>query len=323
MSQIERSEVMNTFPKTTLLVCVLVSFLGLHSTAYSTDHNSRGQRSLKITEVFVNSEDDTLTITGRNFDLRGNLQVQLGQLGGLPIVGVPSATEIVAGIPQELTAGDYRLKVSRGRQNRKNDTFDLTIGAIGSAGEPGEDGTDCTILGTIVSCDDGRQADVQGPPGPQGPVGPQGPAGGLGPNSVTSIEVVDNSLTGADITGLTGSDIANGSITAADISSIRPGQIRPAPLQFERFTLASNGTIVTRWPAQDWVVTITGFQALNGDIQENGVGDPLFVYPFVRDGRWQIRFDLRSHNTNERWRIWAMAVRREMTQLFGGYATPE
>ncbi len=317
---------MNILPKTTLIMCVLVSFLGLNSTAYSTDHNSRVQRSLKITEVFVNNEDDTLTITGRNFDLRGNLRVQLGQLGDLPIVGIQSDTEIVAGIPPDLTAGDYLLKVSRGRQNRKKDTFDLTIGAIGSTGEPGDDGTDCTILGTIVSCDDGRQADVQGPPGPQGPqgpVGPQGSAGGLGPNSVTSVEVVNNSLTGADIAGLTGADFLNGSITSGDINSIQPSQISPAPFQFERFTVPNNGTIATRWSAQDWVVTITGFQALNGDIQENGVGDPLFVYPFVRDGRWQIRFDLRSHNTNERWRIWAMAVRREMTQLFGGYATPE
>ena len=314
---------MNIFPKTTLIVCVLVSFLGLNSTAYSTDHNSRGQRSLKITEVLVDSEDDTLTITGRNFDLRGNLRVQLGELGDLLIVGVPSATEIVAGLPPDLTAGDYLLKVSRGQWNRKKDAFDLTIGAIGSPGEPGENGTGCTILGTIVSCDDGRQADVQGPPGPQGPVGPQGPAGGLGPNSVTSVEVANNSLTGADITGLSGADFLNGTITSADINSIRPNQISPVPFQFERFTVAINGTIATRWSARDWVVTITGFQALNGDIQENGVGDPLFVYPFVRDGRWQIRFDLRSHNTNERWRIWAMAVRREMTQLFGGYATPE
>ena len=293
---------MNIFPKTTIVVLAVVSIMSVGSTAYSTDQNSRVQRSLKITEVLVNSENDTLTITGRNFDLRGSLQVQLGELGDLPIVGVPSDMEIVAGLPPDLTAGDYLLKVSRGQRNRKKDTFDLTIGAIGSPGEPGEDGTDCTIIGTIVSCDDGRQANVQGPPGPAGPLGPTGV---VGPDSVTTVEVVD------------------GSINSSDISSIRPNQISPTPFEFERFTVPFNGTIGTRWSAQDWVVTITGFQALNGDIQENGVGDPLFVYPFVRDGRWQIRYALRSHNTNERWRIWAMAVRREMTQLFGGYAIPE
>ena len=193
---------MNTFPKTTLIICVLVSFLGLNSAAYSTDQHARVQRSLNITEVFVNSEDDTLTITGRNFDLRGDLRVKLGELGNLLIVGVPTDTQIVAGLPPDLAAGDYLLKVSRGRLNRKHDTYDLTLGAVGAPGEPGKDGSDCSITGTIVSCTDGTQANVQGPrgvqglPGPQGAPGlqgfrgPTGPVGPIGPSGATGIRVL-------------------------------------------------------------------------------------------------------------------------------------
>ena len=52
------------------------------------------------------------------------------------------------------------------------------------------------------------------------------------------------------------------------------------------------------------------------------MGDPVFAYPFISGGVWRITFDFRSHNTHENWRIWAMAVRCEMTVLHGGYGGP-
>ena len=74
---------------------------------------------------------------------------------------------------------------------------------------------------------------------------------------------------------MTGNDIVNGTIGSADISTIAPNQISPRPFEFERFDVSSSGTITTRWPSTTWVVAVVGFHTRDGDIQENGVGDPL------------------------------------------------
>lgn len=144
----------------------------------------------------------------------------------------------------------------------------------------------------------------------------------IAPSTITGSNVAGNSLTGTHVQSLTGADIVNGTIQSQDIASIAPNQISPRPFQFELFDVGGSGEIQTRWPSGTWIVAVVGFHTRNGDIQENGVGDPIFVYPFVLNGVWRIRFDLRSHNTNETWRIWTMAVHRDMTTLFGNYGSP-
>ena len=76
--------------------------------------------------------------------------------------------------------------VRTGNGSRRIDRFEVTLGVQGPEGLEGPQGPA------------GPQGE-RGVPGPTGPTGPQGPAGVVGPDSVTSIEVADGSLTGADI----------------------------------------------------------------------------------------------------------------------------
>lgn len=268
----------------------------------------------------------TFDIAGVNFGNGAGVTVQVA--GNTMVLGAVSPTMLVASTAPLLAPGSYLLTVETGPDRVQFDAFDVTVGGVGPAGEQGPPG----VEGPPGAQGSTGAQGPRGPAGAQGPVGAQGTAGTLGPDSVTSVEVVDgsltgadianNSLTGSDIRDLTGNDITNGSIGSADISAISPGQISPVPFEFERFTVPSSGVIATRWPGGSFVVAVVGFETRNGDIQENGTGDPIFVYPFIQNGRWRISFDFRSHNSNERWRIWTMAVRREMTQLFGGYGGP-
>jgi len=92
-------------------------------------------RHLHITEVFVDLEADTLTIQGEHLDFGGTLKVTLGELGALLIIGVPTETEIIAGLPQNIPAGDYLLTVSRGNGQSQQDEYGLTIsGSTAGAG---------------------------------------------------------------------------------------------------------------------------------------------------------------------------------------------
>jgi hypothetical protein len=100
-----------------------------------------------------------ILIEGHNF-VRGDdadLVVRLAE-DVLPIIGTPSATEIVTELPAGYPPGTYLLTVSRGRRCAKEGSFHLTIGAVGPPGPTGD----------------------QGEPGAAGEPGPPGPPGGKG-----------------------------------------------------------------------------------------------------------------------------------------------
>ncbi|MDA2911210.1 hypothetical protein MYX04_09800 [Nitrospiraceae bacterium AH_259_D15_M11_P09] len=117
---------------------------------------------LNITEVFVNVGAGEITIKGERFDSLGTLDVTLGDFGSLAIIGVPTDTEIVAGLPPEITDGDYLLVVSRGTS--QTDKYNLTISSVASSSVPSFVLKDAngSPIGTVVdAADNFAQIDIQ------------------------------------------------------------------------------------------------------------------------------------------------------------------
>jgi len=118
---------------------VAIFVVGTNSTlAQQPDPGPPGDKVL-ITEVTAVIDEGppattTLTITGRNFSFLNELVVTLGELGEVPIPGVPTDTQIVAVWPAVIPAGDYLVTVSIAAQTGQplNDEYDLTIGAAPS-----------------------------------------------------------------------------------------------------------------------------------------------------------------------------------------------
>ncbi len=67
--------------------------------------------------------------------------------------------------------------------------------------------------------------------------------------------------------------------------------------------------------ADQWHVGVIGFWARDGDIQENDSGDIMYIWPYVRNGKWWIRSDIRSHKNNEEWTVRYIAIRRGLLSL--------
>lgn len=77
-----------------------------------------------------------------------------------------------------------------------------------------------------------------------------------------------------------------------------------------------NGNQVnTGYSTQDWVATIAGFRALDGDIQENDSGDMAQIYAYPHEGTWWYFADFRSHNRHEKFVVWVMFIRRELVSV--------
>ncbi len=144
--------------------------------------------------------------------------------------------------------------------------------------------------------------------------------------SLTGLDIANGTLTRSDLAigavgtvqiadgAIRGSDVALGTLTGAHIDG--PGNGRP--FHFQRYGPFPNGGLLdTGFSADLWAAAVVGFRTTNGDIQENGVGDPLIIYPFVQNGNWHVDFDLRSHNSNEGWEFWMMFVDRRFASVSG------
>lgn len=89
------------------------------------------QAQLTITEVTVGAPTpNLLRIVGRNLDNGPNLAVTLGEFPGSLVVVSTTATEILAGLPSPLPAGDYLLSVSTGNGPSRQDNYGLTVEGI-------------------------------------------------------------------------------------------------------------------------------------------------------------------------------------------------
>jgi hypothetical protein len=89
---------------------------------------------LVITEVAVDADAETITITGRDLDFGAPLKVVLGELGDITALCTPDFTPpqtivcdfSATGLPP---AGDYLLTVATGQGQSRSDEYDLTIAA--------------------------------------------------------------------------------------------------------------------------------------------------------------------------------------------------
>ena len=165
---------------------------------------------LRIDEVFVDFDVETITIIGEDFDFGGYLEVTLGEalVGDITILCTPnfvlipqtitcdfSAANMGTGLPPD---GDYLLTVATGVGQSQSDEYDLTIGAVGPQGIQGIQG---------VKGDQGDQGDtgatfgavgpqgIQGIQGVKGDQGDQGDTGATGPPGISQYEMVSNSNT--------------------------------------------------------------------------------------------------------------------------------
>ena len=139
-------------------------------------------------------------------------------------------------------------------------------------------------------------------------------------NTLTGADIADNSVTSADIANnsLTGADIADNTLTGDDLRGVAGVGVGSKPFHFERYgPFGAAGVVTTQFNDTQWIAAVVGFRTFNGDIQENGVGSPIYCYPFRENGVWKITFDFRSHNTHEGWEVWVMFVDRRMTTSIG------
>lgn len=129
-------------------------------------------------------------------------------------------------------------------------------------------------------------------------------------NAIDGSEIEDETLTGADI--------ADNSLTGNDLRGVFNAGEGSKPFHFQRYgPFGNGGTLTTQFSGADWIAAVVGFRTFNGDIQENGVGNPIYCYPFQENGIWKITFDFRSHNTHEGWEVWVMFVDRRMATING------
>lgn len=102
--------------------------------------------TLRIQEVFLSFDPDTITIRGQSFNNGSAPTVTLGAAGAITNFCVPNFVAIpqqivCSGFPSGLPVdGDYSLIVTTGNQPSQTDTFNVTIGAVGPQGPQGPQG---------------------------------------------------------------------------------------------------------------------------------------------------------------------------------------
>lgn len=89
------------------------------------------------------------------------------------------------------------------------------------------------------------------------------------------------------------------------------------------FSLETGG-YQTNISANDYACGIAGMHALDGDVNENNIGDIIRVFTFHDNSKWHVFADFRSHHQNEMWDIDLICVKRsvadiQMNQWFGGW----
>jgi hypothetical protein len=156
------------------------------------------KKQLLIETVYVDFDNETLTILGRNFvEKKKNTVVQLsdgaqGNDDQLEILSL-DPNHIVAALPAKYISapGDYLLTVTSGKGEKDYDRYGLTLGATGPQGDTGPQGPtgpqglqgSAGIQGP--KGDKGEkgatgEVGLQGIEGPTGAQGPQGPTGDTG-----------------------------------------------------------------------------------------------------------------------------------------------
>ncbi|MBN2192468.1 MAG: helix-turn-helix domain-containing protein [Polyangiaceae bacterium] len=89
-----------------------------------------------------------------------------------------------------------------------------------------------------------------------------------------------------------------------------------SPLVMKLVEMGENtGPVSTYVSTTDWNCFVGGMAMLNGDIQENGPGNPLFAYTYPSDGIWQVTADFRTHTTHEVHTIGVVCVSTSVSRV--------
>ena len=180
------------------LLGIVVSVVLIAGPVWAKINPHSNGKHLNIIEVAIDLENDELTITGESLDFGpDSLEVTLGTIGPLTIIGSATDTTIVAGLPPNMTPGDYLLTVSRGIGETQHDEHHLTVGAIGPEGPQGAAGPQGDPGPQGLQGEAGPQG-PQGNSGPVGPIGLQGPAGPAGASGAEGTPGTDGSKWLAD-----------------------------------------------------------------------------------------------------------------------------
>jgi len=65
----------------------------------------------------------------------------------------------------------------------------------------------------------------------------------------------------------------------------------------------------------EYTCIIAGFDALNGDIQEGGTGNPIRVFMRQVSGTWRICADFWTHGTSEYWYVTVLAIKNDLVEI--------
>jgi PKD repeat protein len=87
------------------------------------------------------------------------------------------------------------------------------------------------------------------------------------------------------------------------------------------FTREGGRAFDTNVSSRDYACGIVGMAGLNGDIQENGDGPILRVFPYIgANQNWYVMADFRSHGVDELWNVNLLCARRTAVELRGNWA---
>lgn len=88
---------------------------------------------------------------------------------------------------------------------------------------------------------------------------------------------------------------------------------------FRRFeNMGDNIRVNTGVSASEWNAGVVGFQVINGDINEQGVVNPIRVRMYVSGGIWHIGADFATHNNQESWYVDVLFVHVGVSSRDGG-----
>ena len=189
--------------------------LGLALSSASLEASALEMENAIVIESSSPRLPDQLVITGRNMNLKQELQLTLG---GTPVQIVDnSRSVIVADIPLDVLPGNYVLIAWSGGGRVREDSMDVTIGAVGPEGPAGAEGPQGSrgLRGFRGPAGPTGARGIQGPPGPQGEQGRQGARGERGAPGIAGADGTD----GASCTIAQGPGIGEATFSCPDGSS--------------------------------------------------------------------------------------------------------
>lgn len=116
---------------------------------------------------------------------------------------------------------------------------------------------------------------------------------------------------------------ASGNVTLDGSLNIDGGNLyvgNDKPVVLRRFNNIGTGTTDynTGYSYDTWSAAIAGFDAYDGDINENKTGNPIVVRVIKgSSGNWHIKADFRSHDNHEEWHADVLFIRNELVRRVG------